>query len=687
MLALIPVGLAFFQAMLILPFLGEPLGYYNPLAGGAQAALRWLEIGWGEGMGAAARWLNQMPGAEELTAATSSVPPFASQFVGATLALDDHASDQADYLVLPVQQGLREPNLESDDPAAVFQAQIGGITYASVIPNPAVIEQARFLAGHVGEQDLVVFDAPTALARAYDGPGESINLSGFRDSTQIASLLDELLPRHDRLWYVSISDASPITARYLQQRLACRGQITTSESVAGVRVSEFVQDGAASCDGPVQDESIGKDDRPIMARYGSGLGLIDAFVSETPASWPEQLPVVVRWEALESLPSDYRTVLHLKDAQGRIWATGGHEVFDADYIRPSAWSPGEWTDQVFRLVIPAGIPPGVYAVDLGVFDPESGKALTVSGPDGAFLGVVADLGQVTVTPPAQPPSPWDVVIDERNDPPLVAGPLRLLGYSPPAALLSSGDRVTFDLFWRAQQPPGEDYALRWRLYTPEGRVGWTEIDSLSPFATSGWRANELQQVRYDLTATPELPSGAYVLGINVLDETGSSLWTEDVELATIEVIARDRQFTMPSDVAYPLDLLLGDTVHLRGFDIDTLSVQPGGEMPLTLYWQADGPTEVGYLVFVHLVGPDGMIHGQVDRPPLNGAAPTHTWVSGQIVVDDLMLPALSDALPGTYHIAVGLFDLATGLRLPVFDASGEELPNQQIVLPVEINVQ
>jgi hypothetical protein len=128
-------------------------------------------------------------------------------------------------------------------------------------------------------------------------------------------------------------------------------------------------------------------------------------------------------------------------------------------------------------------------------------------------------------------------------------------------------------------------------------------------------------------------------------------------------------------------------VHLRGFDIDTLSAQPGGEIPLTLYWQADGPTDISYLVFVHLVGPDGMIHGQVDRPPLNGAAPTHTWVSGQVVVDDMMLPVLSDAPPDAYHIAVGLFDLATGLRLPVFDAAGEELPNQQIVLPVEINVQ
>ena len=52
-----------------------------------------------------------------------------------------------------------------------------------------------------------------------------------------------------------------------------------------------------------------------------------------------------------------------------------------------------------------------------------------------------------------------------------------------------------------------------------------------------------------------------------------------------------------------------------------------------------------------------------------------------------MLPALSDAPLGPYHIAVGLFDLATGLRLPIFDAAGNELPNQQIVLPVEVTVE
>ena len=634
LIGLVPAGLFFFQLVLIFPFLGTPLGFYNPLVGGPRAAVRWLEIGWGEGVGAAARWLNREPNAEELITATSSIPPFASYFVGSTMTLTDKASDQADYLVLPVQQGLQKPSLGPDAHAPVFEAQVGGITYASVISNPVVIEQVAFLASRVQEGDLVILDAPAALARAYNGPANLVTLSDVRDSVEVATHLDDLVPGRKQLWYVAIPDASPITARYIQQQLECYAQVVASESVAGISVTQLAPNGSHACGEVIRDESAAGRYSPNTTRFGGDIGLVDTFLTGMPISWPEHLPVVIRWDALASLSADYRAILRLKDTDGRIWATGGHEIFNADYIRPSTWSPGDWTDQVFQLVMPAGIPPGSYAVDLSVFDPDSGRALTVSGSDGAFLGLFAELGQVTVGPPAQPPSPWDVVIDERYDPSVEAGPLRLLGYSPPAAQFSSGDRVTFDLFWRAKQAPSADYALRWRLYTPEGDVGWTKVDSLSPFAPSGWRANELEQVRYDLVAAPELPAGAYVLGINVLDESGAPLWAEDVELAPIEIIARDRQYDMPSDVAYPLDLLLGSKIHLGGFDIGALSVQPGGQLPMTLYWQADGPTDVSYTVFVHLVGSDGMIHGQVDRPPVDGAAPTHTWVAGQVVVDE-----------------------------------------------------
>jgi hypothetical protein len=280
-----------------------------------------------------------------------------------------------------------------------------------------------------------------------------------------------------------------------------------------------------------------------------------------------------------------------------------------------------------------------------------------------------------------------LVIAERHVPPLAAGSLSVLGYNPPPDQIASGDRVSFDLFWRATAAPREDYALRWRLYTAEGDVALEETAPLSPYATSRWRAQELEQVRYDLPVAPAVPPGAYSLGFNVLDAEGATTWSKDTVLAEVEILARDRLFRLPDDIAYPLDVILGDAVRLRGFDLDAVSVLPGDQLSLTLYWQADGPTDLSYTVFVHLVGPDGMLYGQSDHWPARGAAPTHTWAPAQVVIDEISLPVLADAPPGSYHIAVGLYDANSGDRLRVYDAGGAELPDAQIVLPVEITLQ
>jgi hypothetical protein len=158
-----------------------------------------------------------------------------------------------------------------------------------------------------------------------------------------------------------------------------------------------------------------------------------------------------------------------------------------------------------------------------------------------------------------------------------------------------------------------------------------------------------------------------------------------VAIGTVEVLHRDRRFDLPEDVGHPLDLTLGDTVHLRGFDLGAPEGAPGDTLPLTLYWQGDGPTDVDYTVFVHLVGPDGLPHGQLDYIPGAGAAPTSSWAPGQVVVDALALPIAVDATPGAYRVAVGLYDAASGGRLPVTDAAGQRL-GDQVILPVEITV-
>jgi hypothetical protein len=426
-------------------------------------------------------------------------------------------------------------------------------------------------------------------------------------------------------------------------------------------------------------------------RFGDSLTLIDHLLSSEPVVWPNHLDLVVRWGALAPIcpdkGCDYRAVLHLKDEAGRTWIEGGQEILDADFRWPSAWSPGHWSDQTFQLALPAAIPPGHYTLELGVFDLVSGAALSARDAAGGFAGLSVGLGPVTIAPPVSPPTPWDIVIPERFDPPRVAGPLVLLGQDPPPSQVASGDKASFDLFWQATTDPAIDYTLRWQLSALEGGAVLVETVPLSPYPTARWRARELEQVRYDLPTPPDLPAGDYSLAINVLDGAGAPLWMEDPVLARLEILARDRLFTLPSDMAHPLDVTLGSVVHLRGFDIGGLSTAPGDQVPLTLYWQADGPTDLSYSVFVHLVGPDGMIYGQVDRPPADGAAPTSSWAPGQVVIDALSVPVRADTPSGTYHIAVGLYDPYSADRLPVYDAQGAELPNGQIVLPVEVMVK
>jgi hypothetical protein len=423
------------------------------------------------------------------------------------------------------------------------------------------------------------------------------------------------------------------------------------------------------------------------SRFGDAVTLTDAHLLNIPLAWPDSLFLTVRWEALASPPADYGVILHLKDEAGRIWVEGGQEMLDDDYGRSTAWAPGDWSDQTFQIALPPAIPPGRYTLELGVFIPASGRGLSVWDTDGMFAGLSINLGQVTVAPPSHPPTPWHMVMAERFDPPLAAGPLKLWGVNLPPDRIASGDRVSFDLFWQAATPPAADYALRWRLVSSEEKVDIEEIVPLSPYPTTRWRDRELEQVRYDLPAPPDLPAGHYILDVNVLDVDGIALWADDYSLGRLEILARDRLFSLPENITYPLDLRLGTMVHLRGFDVQTLSARPGDQIPLTLYWQAEGPTDLSYTVFVHLIGSDGMIHGQVDRPPLGGAAPTHSWAPGQVIVDEILVPVLSDTLPGIYHIVVGLYDPVSGDRLPVYDSTGDELPNRQTVLPIEVTIK
>jgi hypothetical protein len=92
---------------------------------------------------------------------------------------------------------------------------------------------------------------------------------------------------------------------------------------------------------------------------------------------------------------------------------------------------------------------------------------------------------------------------------------------------------------------------------------------------------------------------------------------------------------------------------------------PGGRVAIEAVWQALRPLDRDYTVFFHVVGPDGLRHGQQDAMPLDGQMPTSAWQPGRLVADR-RAAALSPNAPigGPYQYWLGVYDAATGVRLP-----------------------
>jgi hypothetical protein len=227
--------------------------------------------------------------------------------------------------------------------------------------------------------------------------------------------------------------------------------------------------------------------------------------------------------------------------------------------------------------------------------------------------------------------------------------------------------------------------MRLQMLGSRGQVAHETVIPLSPYPTSYWHSGDRFRGHYSLHASPDVAPGRYVVALNLLDERGGLVWEQDSSLVTVEILPRERSFTLP-DISHTLDVTFGDRIHLRGYALPRVKIVPGDTIPLTLYLQADGPTDRSYTLFAHLLTADGQLRGQVDLIPGDGTAPTTSWAQGQVIVQEAALPVAPDAGTGTYAIAVGFYDAAYGGRLPVAGAAEHVLSQNRAILPDEVDV-
>jgi hypothetical protein len=122
----------------------------------------------------------------------------------------------------------------------------------------------------------------------------------------------------------------------------------------------------------------------------------------------------------------------------------------------------------------------------------------------------------------------------------------------------------------------------------------------------------------------------------------------------------------------PLSLVYDNQARLLGYRVEPDSATAGARVNVTLCWEALRAMDQDYTLFIHLLGRDNLRVGERTTYPGQGRFPTTLWPVGSAFCDSYWIEVAPWApAPELYILEVGLYDAATGWRLPALDGSGQ----------------
>jgi hypothetical protein len=233
------------------------------------------------------------------------------------------------------------------------------------------------------------------------------------------------------------------------------------------------------------------------------------------------------------------------------------------------------------------------------------------------------------------------------------------------------------VYWRALPDLDTNYSVFLHLDAPNGQT-FATVDERSPenIPTRNWPTGLYLRNLLQLEIPDNIPPLRYDLNVGVYDpERGERLRVSSGPDTTFKLGSIWVTNPPPQLTGAPL-AQFGSHITLLAADIPTAQSQT-----LNLYWQPGQSIDQEYSIFIHLLDQHGNLLGQLDGVPYNGLYPLFNWQPGQIITDTRPLPPL-DNFDQLDTIAVGIYDPATGARLPATDAQGKALPNNSLVIPV-----
>lgn len=253
--------------------------------------------------------------------------------------------------------------------------------------------------------------------------------------------------------------------------------------------------------------------------------------------------------------------------------------------------------------------------------------------------------------------------------------MKLIGVKIGPEKVRPGERVPVTAYWQALQPMETNYSVFVHLFGRDGaNVGqFNSYPGLGLRPTRSLQPGQIVADTYPVRVEggSQAPSRLLVnIGLFDFEEPGRPGIPPDETpdpgpVGRLKLVPRQ----WPAYGGQPPLARFGDHIRLIDCEID--------EPVITFKWLATGRPAADYTVFIHLWAGGEQRHG-FDSQPLSGDYPTGLWEAGEVILDPHRLD-LSGVPPGEYRLLAGLYNLASGERLPA-TADGQPLLHNALEL-------
>jgi hypothetical protein len=245
--------------------------------------------------------------------------------------------------------------------------------------------------------------------------------------------------------------------------------------------------------------------------------------------------------------------------------------------------------------------------------------------------------------------------------------LSLLAAQVDTETAQPGDVVWLTLYWQADEVPTEtpEFVLELFGRDVERIANLHSYHGRGLYPATLWPEGEIIADRFAVRIDPA--AEAPVLGRIFARVNGGA---PGIEVATVKIEPNEPP---PAPDAWLAEL--GEHIALVEAAIVPPQAHPGQIIEIRVRWYVPrGVPQQDYTALIHLGQPDASPLSTGDSPPLGGDYPTSAWGNGETIDDAYTLLIPAGLPPGRYPIWIGLYDPATGARLPV-TVEGELQPN------------